>query len=315
MKILTYNLYFGGKRGQGLHWHKFLDEFDPDLVLAQETFDPSAVVDSKRISKEKVRSVVWKDVPAKWGSAVVATRHEVTEIPMGNFEGWVVGAHIAEFRIGAAARPLMIFSLHTPSPGPYEKKVHEILDRIAEVSDGAEIIIGGDFNITTAFRQPTEEEKNTKGELGILRRLRTDFNLTNAWQAANPNKNLPQTLRWASKKEVPYHCDGIFVPHSWLRYLESCQVISDGWFELSVITYQRVDLRATEKWCTLKTRCTSVDVGSQSCHCLFLLSQFLYFILRARGSPRQRPLVTLPVRCPLRGSVHSFSAIVAYSAV
>jgi hypothetical protein len=39
---------------------------------------------------------LWKEVPTKWGSAVVATRNEVTEIPMGNFEGWVVGARNTE---------------------------------------------------------------------------------------------------------------------------------------------------------------------------------------------------------------------------
>jgi endonuclease/exonuclease/phosphatase family metal-dependent hydrolase len=235
MKILTYNFYYGGKRDDGKQWSKLLDDFNPDFILAQETFDPCCDSYAEHfIQKGKGNSIIWRPVPAKWGSAVVATRHELTEIPINGFEGWVVGARVADFRIGdEAPRPLMVFSIHTPSPGPYEQKVHEILDRIMEISRGSEILIGGDFNITTAFRHPTEEEKNTEGELTILRRLRTELGLTNALQAAQPNKKLPQTLRWSGNKNIPYHCDGIFVPHSWLRHLKSCDVITEGWSDKS----------------------------------------------------------------------------------
>lgn len=233
MKILTYNLHFGGKKGDGSHWKKLLDEFAPDFVLAQETFDPKGCLHDEHFS-QLGHSVIWRAVPAKWGSAVYATKHKLTEIIVPGFEGWVVGARVDEFTIGGQTpRPLMIFSIHTPSPGPYEQKVHEILNRIRELSDGSEILIGGDFNITTAYRHPTEGQKNTTGELTILRRLRTEFGLSNAWQSMQPNESLPQTLKWAGNKDVPYHCDGIFIPHSWLRYLELCEVITEGWREMS----------------------------------------------------------------------------------
>lgn len=37
----------------------------------------------------------------------------------------------------------------------------------------------------------------------------------NAWQMANSNRDLPQTLRWGRDKTEPYHCDAIFVPVAW----------------------------------------------------------------------------------------------------
>jgi len=54
------------------------------------------------------------------------------------------------------------------------------------------------------------------------------------WQAANPNCNLAQTLRWGPDQATPYHCDGIFVPAAWSRYLDQCKVLSSPvWEELS----------------------------------------------------------------------------------
>jgi exonuclease III len=137
------------------------------------------------------------------------------------------------------SKPLFVFSVHTPSPGPYEKKVNDILEYVREITRGSDIIIGGDFNITTAVRHPSESVKNktlqnTPVELAIIKRLRKEFGLINSWQAVNPNMNLPQTLRWTGNKNEPYHCDGIFIPHSWLRHLESCEVFAtDGWSEMS----------------------------------------------------------------------------------
>jgi len=48
----------------------------------------------------------------------------------------------------------------------------------------------------------------------------------NCWQTANPDQPLPQTLRWVSKPNVPYHCDGIFVPKEWTNALKSSEVVS-----------------------------------------------------------------------------------------
>jgi exonuclease III len=237
MKIVTYNLRYGGKKGDGNHWERIMDEFSPDLVLAQETFNPREYFSTK--SSHTFSSVVWASVPAEWGSAILSVRHKLTPILVPGFEGWVVGGSIDEFIIGGVSKPLFVFSIHAPTQSrdekkvPYEKKVQEILDRIHEIAFGAEVLIGGDFNIDAAIRHSDEKLKTEPSELAVIDRLRTEFGLINAWQALHPNANLPQTLRWSKDKSKPYHCDGIFIPHSWLKYLESCEVVSEGWSEMS----------------------------------------------------------------------------------
>lgn len=228
MKIVTFNLHYGGHTRPGNHWQKIISEFAPDLVLAQESFHPSMYIPESEW-RELESSTVWQSLPSKWGSAIFALRHMVEKVSVPKeLEGWLAGGNIRDFSIGGVARPVIAFSLHTPSPGPYEKKVHEILDFIEKETKHCNILIGGDFNVTTAVRHPTEKLKNTKTELSIIDRLRTDFGLINAWQAINPNRNLPQTLRWTGNVKAPYHCDGIFIPASWLHHLESCEVHTEG---------------------------------------------------------------------------------------
>jgi hypothetical protein len=78
------------------------------------------------------------------------------------------------------------------------------------------------------------DEKQQAQDLWLLERLRKEFGLMNCWQAANPNRNLPQTLRWSRDQATPYHCDGIFVPAAWYRYLDHCEVLASPlWEELS----------------------------------------------------------------------------------
>ena len=75
-------------------------------------------------------------------------------------------------------------------------------------------------------RHESEELRTSPADLKIQARLHNEFGLINCWQSANPNQPLPQTLRWSSKRNIPYHCDGIFVPKSWADRLQSCEVVS-----------------------------------------------------------------------------------------
>lgn len=231
MRIVTYNLHYGGKKGDINHWKRIVDGFSPDLVLAQESYNPQDYFPSEQFSSI-ARVPVWEPTYAKWGSAILSTKHEITPITLSKFKGNVVGGRIAEFSIGGVTRPLHVFSIHTPGKD-YEKSVNEILDCIQEVSDGSDILVGGDFNITVAARHQSEGSPNSKKGLAIFDRLRKEFGLVNSWQAIHPNANLQQTLRWVSEKNFPYHCDGIFIPHSWLRYLETCEIVADGWTDMS----------------------------------------------------------------------------------
>ena len=110
----------------------------------------------------------------------------------------------------------------------------EILDRIAPFSAGADLILGGDFNVVVGYRRPGEKVRVSRGERGILERLAQEFALVSCWQAAHPNRPLAQTLRWSANPVAPYHCDGIFVPASWLDRLVSCRVVRGSrWNALS----------------------------------------------------------------------------------
>jgi endonuclease/exonuclease/phosphatase family metal-dependent hydrolase len=41
-------------------------------------------------------------------------------------------------------------------------------------------------------------------------------------------------LRWSGNPSAPYHCDGIFVPRSWLPRLKTCRVVrGTRWTRLS----------------------------------------------------------------------------------
>jgi endonuclease/exonuclease/phosphatase family metal-dependent hydrolase len=89
----------------------------------------------------------------------------------------------------------------------------------------ADLILGGDFNVAVGYRQSREGRTISRREREILERLSEEFHLVSCWQAANPGRPLAQTLRWSANRTTPYHCDGIFVPRSWLERLASCRVV------------------------------------------------------------------------------------------
>ena len=169
----------------------------------------------------------------RWGSAVFVRNGRVTPIVVPGYEGYITGVEVRGFgwRV-PPRRVLRVFSVHVPAP--YVRPMHAILDAVAALpnADTCDHIFGGDFNLTTGVRHPTE--KRQQHSLFLLERMRTDFNLLNAWQVANPNRNLPQTLRWGRDKTEPYHCDALFLPASWYRHLDACEVLSTPqWDELS----------------------------------------------------------------------------------
>lgn len=230
MKIATYNLRSGGKAGNRIHWQKILDEVNPDIFLVQEMLHPSEYL-AEDFYQQHAQQIHWNRVPShqKWGSAVFVRQGEVRPLePLAEeFVGWVTGIEVTG--IGwplVEGRSLYIFSIHAPSiNSSYVKQVNAILDSIqAHVPNEADIIIGGDFNLTVGFRHPTESLQQNQPKL--MARFQHELGLMNCWQMANPNQNLPQTLRWSNNKTLPFHCDGIFVPACWYPYLTSATVLS-----------------------------------------------------------------------------------------
>jgi endonuclease/exonuclease/phosphatase family metal-dependent hydrolase len=233
MKIISYNLRYGGSVGKDNHWQELIRNFTPDIVCAQESLHPDQYLTPDELSQfdGRVHSFVHH---GKWGSAILSRNFQLEEIHLPGYEGWVVGARIPELVIGGVPQSVLVFSIHASSPGPYEPTVSRILDEIAKNWDKTPIIIAGDFNLTTAIRHPTEELGNSAREINILERLRREFGLFNAWQVLHPNQNLPQTLRWAKNPLPPYHCDAVFVSAIHLVHLESAKVDTSGiWGEMS----------------------------------------------------------------------------------
>ena len=233
MNLVTYNLRSGGT-GR-VHWAKILEVFRPGLFFVQETVAPEDHLPLP-VHADVAGRVSWASVEGRrWGSAVYSRVGETRPIELPDFRGHVVGLEIvgAEWPDGSHS-PIRAFSLHAPARGSYQKAVNKILDMIARHCGGNDLVIGGDFNLTISARNDGEARKTNAADLAIQARLKDEFGLVNCWREANPGLPLTHTLRWSNAPEIPYHCDGLFVPRSWTGRLQSCEVVSTPeWDRLS----------------------------------------------------------------------------------
>jgi endonuclease/exonuclease/phosphatase family metal-dependent hydrolase len=230
---VTHNLCQGGSTVDGNSWRRLLSEVEADIVCAQETRHPRNYLAEVY---EGLAGAVHEMVHhGKWGSAILSRRHTLTPLPIADdFKGWVVGARVHDVEVGEGRKDLDVYSVHIPSPGPYERRVRQLIDVLSRAPSDRPRIVAGDFNITVALRQEPEAMRNTPGERRILERLHNELGLANAWQSVNPNAPLPQTLRWARNKTMAYHCDGIFVDRRCMPLLQAASVLVDEtWVKLS----------------------------------------------------------------------------------
>ena len=215
-----------------------MERYSPSVLLVQESYPPSEHLPnvdnvwSNSIWAPAVKS----EKKLNWGSGVFLSGSSPTQLTIPDFDGWVVGAEVSNWpQSPTNSSVTRFFSVHAPSGfGSYQTAVNRILDFLLEYRNACDLVIGGDFNLTVSKRHKDEKKTTSNADLKIQARLRDEFGLINCWQYANPDRPLSQTLRWVSDKDVPYHCDGIFVPKEWAESLESCQVISgESWDGLS----------------------------------------------------------------------------------
>jgi exonuclease III len=216
------------------HWSRICAQLAPDIVLAQECRLPHDAP-GERFRPASVDALLWAPAATRrWGSAIFARAARATSLGVPGFAGWVVGAELSSPK-WHLDRPLRVFSIHCPvGERGYVRTMHEILDRIARMRGGADLVLGGDFNVVVGLRQPHERIRVSRGERAVLDRLSTEFGLISCWQAMNPGRPLAQTLRWSTDRSAPYHCDGIFAPSTWSARLASCRVVTGSrWRQLS----------------------------------------------------------------------------------
>jgi len=233
MRIVTYNFLRAGSLKRCGHWSRVIHNLKPDLILAQECRPPQSSP-GERFRHENDDALAWQCAGRRdWGSGLLARSALLIPIVIPDYDGWVVGGEIQNS--AWSDHPLMVFSVHGPvGERGYIRTMQRILDRLTLFRGRADFVLGGDFNVAVGYRQPSEQIKVVRGERDILDRLTNEFDLVSCWQAANPGRPLAQTLRWMGNPRLPYHCDGIFVPRSWLPRLKSCRVVRGSrWNRLS----------------------------------------------------------------------------------
>ena len=227
MRIASFNMRSGGSIQ---HWSEILAVAEPDILLVQETKDPSSVADAP-ISSTDIADAAWAAVHhGRWGSAVWFRESSLTPVPIPGFAGWVVGGEVE-----TDSSTIYVYSVHLPPErGSYIKSANLMLDALEPLVAGAPVILGGDWNLTVGVRQPGEPRGNRPGELELFDRLENDFGVRSAWRVAHPEGPLPQTLRWVRNPETPYHCDGIFLPTALTSRVREASVLAGSpWLELS----------------------------------------------------------------------------------
>ena len=239
MKIVTYNLRYGGK--DRAHWREIIRRFEPELLLVQESFAPAEHL-PRSANDNRCEHAVWNPVTKTdgnvldWGSGVYCKGFRPVALEVPGESGWITGAEVDGFSfLDTPPRRLRAFSLHAATGrGSYAAVVNGALDQLLRFREDCDLVIAGDFNLTISPRHESEKRTTSAADLKIQQRLREEFGLVNCWSRCNAVQPLSQTLRWSNDPKEPFHCDGIFVPTRWAELLRSCAVqADDGWNALS----------------------------------------------------------------------------------
>jgi endonuclease/exonuclease/phosphatase family metal-dependent hydrolase len=222
MRLATYNLRAGGSPGA---WAA-IRALEADLCFLQEARDPTARVTDLFAAPP---AIAWSAVAhGRWGSALLSTGSLIEPIRVPGFEAWVTGGGVH-----GPAGEMLAFSVHIPA-GPYVRQAGRLIDALKPLGGSLPMILAGDWNVAASRRAADDPIPFAAAEARILDRLEAELGLTSAWQAVHPGEPLAQTLRWTRQPTLPYHCDGIFVPMSWVPALDSAEVLGgDPWPTLS----------------------------------------------------------------------------------
>ena len=211
-----------------------IDDYAVDVLFVQESYPHDVHLPPLLYPDSRSRSIWNKAGSNQWGSGVFSRAGVLKQVEVPSFNGLVVGAKLTETPWQADTESMFVFSVHAPNgTGGYSGQVNLILDEIAKIIDGKEVIIAGDFNLSVSHWAESVRQSSHQ-DLAIQSRLANEFGLINCWQAANPDREPQQTLRWTGDRTTPYHCDAILVPKRWKDRLQTCSILSgEEWEALS----------------------------------------------------------------------------------
>ncbi len=237
LRLVAYNVGQGGRRDTAV-WSRILQTLAPDLLFVQESRNPESSWLSA-LPETQQGLCLWQAATRQWGTGLWARTGRLTALPAPDAYVGRVAAAIVE---GVAwpvigQSPVVAMSIHAPTAkgSSYIKEVGHILDYAEDIAEGLPLVLGGDFNVAVALRQPDHPLYNSPGERALLKRLHDELGLVPCWQAAHHDEPPARTLRWMRRLDsLPYHCDGLFVPADWVPALHSCEVLEDEqWCALS----------------------------------------------------------------------------------
>jgi endonuclease/exonuclease/phosphatase family metal-dependent hydrolase len=238
LRMVAYNLGQGGRR-DARAWLRLLGSPTPDLLFVQESRDPAnSWLPELPVSDPE--QWLWAEaVTRRWGTGLWVRSGRLAALPVPEaYRGRVVAAIVEGITWPVTGpSPAVAISIHAPTArgSSYIKEVGHILDLARAIAGGLPLILGGDFNVAVALREPNHPLYNSSGERALLTRLRDELGLLPCWQSAHPGETPARTLRWMRRLDsLPYHCDGLFVPADWIPALASCEVLEDpAWCALS----------------------------------------------------------------------------------
>jgi endonuclease/exonuclease/phosphatase family metal-dependent hydrolase len=227
MKIVTYNMRAGGSPAR---WQTLLHVCKPDFALVQETREPREFPPDL-LHDEVLDRAGWTSAAhGKWSSALWARDGIRNALNLSGASWWTIGDVIS-----SSLGELLLCCVHlAPLDGSYEASARAAIEAASQAAEGRPMIVGGAWNLTVSERASSDSRVTPKRDRELLRHLRDSHGLASAWSIAHPEQDLPHTLRWSSNKEIPYHCDGFFVPVSWASRVRSVEVLtSASWTALS----------------------------------------------------------------------------------
>lgn len=235
--MVAYNVGQGGRRDPAV-WSHILQLLAPDLLFVQEARNPSHSWQAA-LPGTSPETCLWQAASRYWGTGLWVRTGRLTPLPVPEaYAGRVIAAIVEDVTWPSIGQsPVVAMSIHAPTArgSSYIKEVGRILDYAREKAGGLPLVLGGDFNVAVALRQPDHPLYNSPGERALLARLSEELGLVPCWQAAHPHEPPARTLRWMRRLDsLPYHCDGLFVPAAWAPTLHSCEVLEDEqWCALS----------------------------------------------------------------------------------